>query len=260
MTVETARPATDPKSAGALNRVIRLASRTGEVRAVLEDDFHHFRVMLHHDGDRVTAIDADSPRHPYSLCPAAGLHLRALIGLELSDDVTAPMRRTDARQHCTHQLDLAGLAYTAAARGTRTLQYHMVVTDPLDGLSVATLACEGRETLRWIVRGDQIEADAPFGIRSWGAGFTQWASTTLDPTLREQALALRRAVFIGRGRPSIPLLDARATAPVTGGCWVQQPEQAGEAMRMIGSSRDYTHCAEMLTAGDDVWLAFGSDS
>jgi hypothetical protein len=56
----------------ALHGVIRLAGRQGEMRAALEDDFHHFRVVLCHDGSYVLAVSSEGLRVPYSLCPAPG--------------------------------------------------------------------------------------------------------------------------------------------------------------------------------------------
>lgn len=72
------------------NRAIALASRPGEARAVVEDDFHHFRVAILHRDGRVSGTRSSSVRYPYTLCPAAGARLNKLVGSEVSSDVTAP--------------------------------------------------------------------------------------------------------------------------------------------------------------------------
>src|SRR3546814_7802131 len=45
-----------------LHRIIRLHAIDGEVRGALEDDFHHFRVLIRHDGARVTNVEATALR------------------------------------------------------------------------------------------------------------------------------------------------------------------------------------------------------
>lgn len=40
------------------------ANDTGEVRAALEDDFHHFRVWVRHRAGEITAIGGEALRFP----------------------------------------------------------------------------------------------------------------------------------------------------------------------------------------------------
>src|SRR5258708_34826169 len=61
-------------------RILVRATAPGEVVADLEDDFHHFRVTLRHDGHVVESVDAESIRWPWSTCPGAAVPLRALAG------------------------------------------------------------------------------------------------------------------------------------------------------------------------------------
>src|SRR3546814_4674641 len=65
-----------------LHRIIRLHAIDGEVRGALEADFHHFRVLIRHDGDRVTNVEATALRQPFSLCGAAGGRLDELVRSE----------------------------------------------------------------------------------------------------------------------------------------------------------------------------------
>ncbi|MBV9842360.1 MAG: hypothetical protein JOY99_12670 [Sphingomonadaceae bacterium] len=239
-----------------LNRVIRIAGAPAMVRATLEDDFHHFRVVLRHDGEHVTSIEADSPRSPYSLCPVASVRLRDLLDMPLSDDMTAAFRLTDARDQCTHQIDLAALAVAAAARGTVRRRYDVRVFDKrADTKRHALLWRDGTLLLDWTLDRYAVAAPERFAGRSLGSGFTSWVSQTFDSETAEAALVLRRGVFISGGRGMGKELDERAGAPVSGGCWVQQEARAHTAIRHKGSTQDFTGRAELLTRADDEWLA-----
>ena len=247
---------------GTLHRVIRLAGRPGEVRVTVEDDFHHFRVRLHHDGTCVTAVGAEGLRSPYTLCPAAGGELVALVGMPLSTDPTAALRVADARQQCTHQIDIAALAVAAAARGTLTRRYDIAVPDAMFGVERhARLKRDGVELLDWVLDGYAIAAPLPFAGLGLGTGFTDWVANRLDDEAAEAALVLRRGVFVAGGRPKKEWLDSLVHSPASGGCWVQQPAQHERALRIRGSSLDFTGRAELLAGEDGRWLAFdGSDA
>ena len=71
----------------------------------------------------------------------------------------------------------------------------------------------------------------------------------------EAALVLRRAVFISGGRGVDLDAPDRRMGP-RGGCWAWQPERAQRAVRMVGSTLDFTDRADDLTAHDRGWLAF----
>lgn len=222
----------------------------------MEDDFHHFRVEIAHEGGFVISVDAQSPRSPYSLCPAAGAQLRKLVGLPLSDRTSDVFDRVDARLQCTHQFDLAALAIAAAARRTALRRYDARVSDPLNGLQRAVLLRDGRTVLAWETEARHIVHPAPWAGLALGTGFTAWTTTALDAELAEAALVLRRAVFISSGRGKIALLDALDHAPARGGCWVEQPERAAAAKRKHGSTIDFADAVGRLTRSDDRWLAF----
>src|SRR3990167_3132250 len=110
------------------------------VRAALEDDFHHFRVELEIRDGRITSIQAEAPRHPYSLCPAAAQALQALQGSAPSRQAHSVHRVVDPSQQCTHLLDLAGLAGAAAARGLAHRRYDIEVPMRVAGRTRTTLA------------------------------------------------------------------------------------------------------------------------
>lgn len=241
-----------------LNRVIRLNARIGEVRAAVEDDFHHFRVLIRHDGTRVTEVEAAALRQPFSLCSAAGNRLGELVGEPLVRDTTVFFRHHDALLQCTHQFDLATLAIAMAARDGGARRYHAFIEDggQLGAPRRATLRCDDEEFLSWTFSDGVIDAPDPFSGHALGRGFTAWAGTSLDADDAEAALVLRRAVFISGGRGRTEELDRQPHAAARGGCWVQQPERASLAIRQKGTSLDYSDRSHLLTATDEHWLAF----
>jgi hypothetical protein len=86
----------------------------GEVRAALEDDFHHFRVRLVHADGKVQLVDGQAVRHPYTTCPLAANQLSRLVDAPMNGLAHAVMRVTNPIEQCTHLMELAGLAIAAA--------------------------------------------------------------------------------------------------------------------------------------------------
>jgi Protein of unknown function (DUF2889) len=242
----------------AFRRSIRVATRIGIARAVVEDDFHHFRVEIEHDGGLVSRALGRAIRFPYTTCPMAAERLNELLGMSLSTDATAVRARTDQLLHCTHFLDLAGLAIATAARGLEARHYEATVADRLEGKTRPTLLRDSCEVLIWEVDGHVIRGPAPYAGVGLRAGFVDWANRTLAPEEAEAAIVLRRAVFVsgGRGRD----LDAMKTAPPRGGCYTQQPERAPFAHRVVGSTRDVTERSREAAAADSQWLAFDGEN
>lgn len=243
---------------GSFRRRIVITSRTqgrrGEVRAALEDDFHHFRVTVEHDFEQVLNIRGGAIRHPYSLCPAAAEQLPVLTGMRLDKVASAVTRATDASQQCTHVLDLAGLAIAAAANGRARRQYDIEVPDRVEGCTNALLARDGQPVLRWQLDHVSIMGPAPCAGVSLQHGFARWALESLSADEAEAAIVLRRCAMNSLGRHKN--LDAQAHAMATGHCHVQQPARAPLALRVVGSTWDLSARAAELCADDAAWLAF----
>ncbi len=243
-----------------LRRRIEIATRAapggaGEARAVVEDDYHHFRVVVRHDGKAVTDASAESPRFPYVTCPLAGGRLQALVGMALSPASGEVHRFTDAAQQCTHMLDLAGLAVGSAARGVTRRRYEAQVPDDRDGRTHAQLFRDEEQVLAWDVQGDTIQGPDPlFANLGIHHGFARFVQERLDPEEAEAALILRRCVAITGGRGQD--LDARRFARPKLRCFTQQPDQAISALRVRKSTRDFTYRAHELCQDDQSWLAF----
>ena len=238
----------------AFHRRVEVSTReTGsacEARGVVEDDFHHFRVVVRAEAGTVSEAFSHALRHPNSLCPSAGARLAEIVGMPLNESSAAVLEVTDARQQCTHQIDLAGVAVALLARGVRRRRYDATVPDRHDGRTTATLARDGELFFRWDLEGTTILR--PYAGRDIGSGFTGFARS-LSPDEGEAALVLRRAVYVSAGR-SLDLTRAGRTGPV-GGCWAWQPERMDQIVR-LPTKLDFSGRAQELALGDEAWLAF----
>ncbi len=215
------------------------------VEGGLEDDIHYFTVTVHHDDARVLSVTSISVRAPWATCSAAAEPLRALAGMPLSDRCVAVTEWTESHQHCTHQLDLAGLAVAHATRvragGATRRQYDAEIPyGLLQGEEhPVVLARDGAAVLRWVVQGTQIVSPSPYSEVT--GGFARWADDTLCADDAEAAVVLRRACSIGLSRgldldSYATLADMPGLAPV---CYSMQPERAPVAFRNRGLIRDF---------------------
>jgi hypothetical protein len=246
-------PLREDYGTGVFRRRIRLraegrgAGAAGAVVGELEDDFHHVRVRVEHDGARVDRVSGETFRVPWASCPAAAAALEGLRGLALSPSLRDAARHADPRLQCTHLFDVAALTVTHAARGTRERVYQAAVPDRVDGRARVALAVDGSDRLAWTVRGFEIEEPPPFAGRSLGGGFTAWCET-LDPDLAEIAQVLRRATVIGLGRryDFDRMEHGRMFADLGGTCHTFRPEHIEGARRLHGSVRDFTRSPEAL--------------
>ncbi|MGH8416924.1 MAG: DUF2889 domain-containing protein [Pseudomonas sp.] len=224
---------------------------SGEVRAALEDDFHHFRVCLRHEHGVLSQITGQALRFPYSACPQAIEPLQALSGMALSPIAHSVTRQTDARQQCTHLLDLAGLAVAAALRPAQLRRYDIQVPLRVEGRTRAMLQLNGKQLLEWRISGAIIEGPEPFAGVNIREGMARWALNTLTPELAEAALLLRRCTMISIGKTQN--LDGQIHASSTDRCYTQQTVRAPQALRMVGSTWDIAS-NEALCASDQQWL------
>jgi len=227
------------------------------VRAALEDDFHHFRVELHVSNGLVSRVHATAPRHPYTLCAEASQPLKQLEGMAVAPSAHAVMAHVEAREQCTHMLDLAGLACAAAARGLPARRYDIDVPVRVAGRTQAKLWRDGTLLLDWQVQELTVLGPAPYTNLNLRHGMARWALTHLPEDDAEAALVLRRgtAISLGKGHP----LDQQAHARSTSACYAQQPERAVLALRQVGSTWDFSTRPEQLCIDDTAWLAFDAE-
>ncbi|HCL3668403.1 DUF2889 domain-containing protein [Pseudomonas aeruginosa] len=234
-------------------RRVEIVSSHGEVRAALEDDFHHFRVRLRHRDGILSEIEGEALRHPYTACLQATNMLEQLVAMPLNRIAHSVTRQTDAQHQCTHLLDLAGLAIAQAARGTQRRRYEIQVPDRIDEHTQPALQRDGQALLTWDVRGSVIEGPPPYAGINLREGMARWALTHLPEEEAEAALLLRRCTLISLGR--MHRLDTQVHASSTGRCYSQQPVHAPQALRIKGSTWDFSETAGMLCQDDQTWLA-----
>ena len=241
-----------PWGEGIYRRRIRLCSTRGGVVADLEDDFHRFRVMLEHDGHRLTRVRGEARRYPWSACPGATEPLKALAGMALSPDCRAVADHADPRTNCTHLFDLAGLAAAHAAAGRSRRQYDVEVPDRKEGRTSPRLQRDGAPRLAWELDDHEIREPAPFAGRSLsGRAFLEWARAELSEDLAEAACVLRRASYIaiGRSTPLDRIRQAKVFLPrIQGSCHTFTPGIAETATRVVGSTLDFSDAPERLLA------------
>jgi len=206
----------------------------------LEDDFHHFRAYIAHDGRTVTHVRGEGLRIPWTTCAGASEPLESLVGAPLAPSASEVARHADVRLQCTHLYDAATLAVAAAARGIERRVYDASIPDRVDGRARVTLARDGEGVLEWEVDGLDVVQPAPYAGISLMAGFVRWCADTLDVETAEAAIVLRRAVFIGLGRnydfDRIP--RASGFAGVAGACHTFNDARVNDAARVRGTVRD----------------------
>jgi hypothetical protein len=213
-------------------RRFRVAPHARSVAAEVEDDFHHMRVMLEHDGTTVTAVDAEMPRAPWTTCPGA----RQVLGTTFTGTALVEAARRGLKQtNCTHLYDLAVLAAAHAGDAGPTC-YDVLVADPIDGETAAVLRRNGAELFRWTIRAMVLTAPAEVAghnlldLRGW--------IEALEPERREAARILQWACLIAHGR-QLPLEHQSDATRMPPNCYTFQPETAARAVR-VGRIIDFS--------------------
>lgn len=246
-----------PPHSPAFRRTIKIVNHIhngfGCARVALEDDYHHFRVQVEYANGFVTEVTGEAFRTPYTLCGQAVAVLPTLRGMPLSLNPTAITRYGDQRQHCTHMLDEAGLAITAAAGKIQQRLYEIEVPRHINGVTRPRLWRDQVLLLEWTVESNVIQSPATFAGVSIGRGMSRWTQNNLDSEAAEAALLLRRCAMISLGR--LHNLDLEKHASSSGHCFVQQPDRAARALRIKGSTLDFSSNPADLIATDQTWLA-----
>ncbi|MBH0114618.1 DUF2889 domain-containing protein [Novosphingobium sp. YJ-S2-02] len=223
-------------SGGAFHRAIAILPGQGTVTALVEDDLHHMRVTLGHDGTFITAIEGEMIRAPWSTCPGAPAVLAATFtGARLAEAGTVGAKK----QNCTHLFDIAVLAAAHALDAAPT-RYDLCVEDPEDGVRHMTIARNGTHEMAWVERDRRFvepPAIAGMGYKDMGA----WIAS-LDPAREEMARLLRGSAVISHGR-QIPMEKQSNAMRIPPNCHTFQPGQRERARRISGI-HDFTEAMD----------------
>ena len=241
-----------PYGEGLYRRRIRLVNLSPTHTAgELEDDFHHFRVDVTHDGTTIVRADGRYFRGPWTVCAEAPDPLRAIESHPLTVSSTGIGAYTGARDNCTHLFDLAGLTVAHALRDERVRQYDIEITDPAgpSRASRATLWRDGALVVEWQLEHSEIVAPEPWPAAPLRRGFIAWAESNLSVDEAEAAIALRRVIdiSIGRGGDLDAIVSAASVAAVMmGKCQAFSPGKVEVALRNRGSARHFRDHPELL--------------
>lgn len=232
-------------------RAIRLLRHSLAVVAEMEDDFHHFRVRIDHDGRNLVAVEAESLRFPWTTCGAeSAAQLRELCGLSLRP-LRKQMDNEQKWRQCTHLYDLVELAISHVDRKEISRLYQVAVEVLPERAAVqASLTQDFQALLSWTLDAGVITGPEPFsGVEL--AQLARWGASCLDAETLEAALVLQRGVHVSYGR----LFDwsSTTTAAAMGlppTCYTLNTGRSARAVAVKDHVRDFSQAAqEMLVGG-----------
>lgn len=213
-------------------RRFRIVPARGSVTAALEDDVHCMKVTMRHDGETITAVEADMMRSPWDSCPGAvGVVRQTFVGMKL----TEATGRGGKRQNCTHLYDLAELGAAHAGDKGSTV-YDILVSDPADGRVEAQLRLNGKTLLAWTIQDDVLVA--PEALAGCPLFTLRERIGELTGPEREAARILQWGSMVAHGR-RIPWEDQADAPNLPSNCYTLQPERASTAKR-IGERFDFS--------------------
>jgi hypothetical protein len=235
---------------GTYRRRVRLAKRPGQLLAELEDTTHGFRLVLAHDGSRVTDIAVDPIRYPFDSCPGAAAMLTPLVGCPLATGQTALRSLLDPGQNCTHMYDLAGLALAHFSRAARERLYDISVDDEGELGAVIGVDCDGAPLHRWRVMSHTVVEPSCCEGKPMLRGFYPWASSMFSGDALEAAVVLHRGYFVAQSRRQDYMNMAGRSATQDkmpdGSCYTYRNGVVERAVHTGGMGRDFTNTADQL--------------
>lgn len=236
-------------SQGAASRTYRRRIQLGcdgrRAWADVEDDPHRFSTTIDYAAGRVTGILGEGLRTPWTTCALAADVLQGLKGAPLDRSPFEVLARVNGSSHCTHMLDLAALAISAAARNLSARAYEVsAIAWTEDGreLREGELHRDGARLAEWRAADWIMEAPPHckgFSLRKFGS----WLAVNQGREDDVEALfVLRRAVLVS----SVVTMDldrfanAEELPLMAGSCFTFQSGRSPEGRRQVGSTRDFT--------------------
>lgn len=237
---------------GQFRRRVRIVGDERQASADVEDDQHRFGADIVHDGTTIQSVAGRAIRTPWTTCPLAVAELQALLGAALLPSPYQVLRLIALAQHCTHLIDMASLAVSAAARNIRYRQYDAVLTlanDDGADWRFGTLQRDGSHCSRWVFRDGLIHEPAEYAGLEIGRA-AKWITTrTNDADTIEAIFVMQRAMLVAGGRRYVldDTLFATGQSWMTGACFAYQPSRIQDSRRRLGSTRDFTDSDQLLT-------------
>ncbi len=220
---------------GAFRRRIMAWTEPGRAFAAIEDDLHHFRIDLRHDGEKVVAIGGTPVRVPWTSCPGAVDMLSSFVGEALAPSPGLRKSGVVASHQCTHMFDIVKIAMAQALRGGRR-QYDIEVLDRIDTETRATIRRDGELVFSWDVRGNLVTGPATFAGHDI-TGRAIWPEGSVpDADALETALVLRRGLLVAYYRILRPTALVASDMPprFQGLCHSFQPGIAPTGLKVAG--------------------------
>ena len=222
-------------------RATRIHARENQVVAEMEDDFHHFRICLSHDGLVITRVVGESIRFPWSTCGhESEKKIQELEGLGL-ESLYTQLSSQERFTHCTHMFDLVQLAINHALTAQSTRLYQAAVTlTPALGAFQAELLRDKSGLFLWDIEHGGITGPAPFSGLKVG-DLSAWAHQHQPAEMVEAVLILQRAIHVSMGKIfdwSSAEKASEMNLPPT--CHTFQPASASRATRVADNIRDFT--------------------
>lgn len=236
---------------GIYRRKIRLVNHADRVQADLEDCNHGFSVTLHHNGAYVTKIEGQHHRIPFTTCGGAITPLQSLVGISLPQNLHSLTTLVNARQHCTHWLDLCLLAILHSTREEIVRTYDIEVPDENNEPTLARIFVNQLLVHEWCVKDWIISQPQLLADKTLFRGFSSWANAAfINEDDKQAAFALQKGYFVSRARRfDIDKLDgesATAHTMMAGACYSYSEPQATIAKRTVKTTRDFTDIPEAL--------------
>ncbi len=219
-------------------RRILIEPGEAQVTAELEDDYHRMVVTLTHADGVITKVESEMKRSPWTLCPGAMDQLaQTFTGVALA----AVAKRGEKTQNCTHLHDLT-IFGAAHADEAEAVAYDILVTDPVDGVRIASLTRNGEPVLRWVMQGEAMAEvfTAPAELAGRQMGQLNDVIATQDKAGAEAMRILRWAAMVAHGRAREMPAGMPATAFPAGSCFNFQAERATGSFRRPGADIDFS--------------------
>jgi len=235
---------------GCLRRGILLTNKPGMVIGELEDNNHAFRIFLSHDGEKITDARGEAIRFPNNTCAESVSILNELVGVPLHKGPRGLIEGREPRRFCSHQFDMACLAYTHISREETQRRFDAVVYDESDGEMQVTVAINGEEIFNWTLKDKMIQEEGPWQEVNIQKGFAHWAADNLQEDEFEAAVMLSKAIFVSVSR-RVDMEHVAGTQLVNDlmpkdVCYVYRAPVMDRSIHLAGTVRDYSECPEQI--------------